>query len=57
MINKINYNKSLILRKFFPPAKYHYNSSKLIIPELFIKLNKNINKISELCHIWIRNNF
>lgn len=59
MINKINYNKSLILRKFFPPAKYYYNNiPKLIIPELLItKLNKNINEISKLCNIWIRKNF
>ena len=57
MINKINYNRSLILRKFFPPAKYYYNVPKLIIPEiLIIKLNKK-NKFSNLCHIWIRNNF
>ena len=51
----------LVIRKFYPPSKYVilYKYNIELIDKITGKdhLKKQINKISNLCHIWIRKNF
>lgn len=49
----------LIIHKFFPPSKYIILNKNYILNKIKGKviLNNQINKISNLCHIWIRKNF
>jgi hypothetical protein len=52
----------LVIRKFFPPSNHiilNRNYTLDLINKIKDKehLNKQINNISTLCHIWIRKNF